>query len=125
MPKQLRLAIWALRISSVLYFLMGVVTAVIGLLFFLPLTSQRMGIYEMAILIFMAIISWGMGVFIECVIRGLKQSRYWAWIAGIIVAGIYTPSLFLPLGILGLVGLLDRETREHFSAGPLKKTALP
>lgn len=67
-------------------------------------------------------IVFGLGVFIgvfsmlyHLIHRGLVAKKYWAWVAGIIVSGMYTFSLFFPLGIMGLVGLLKRETRQDFN----------
>jgi drug/metabolite transporter superfamily protein YnfA len=55
-----------------------------------------------------------MAVFIEVVVRGIRQRKRWAWIAGLCLAGLYLPSLFMPLGALGLWGLLDKGSRAEF-----------
>src|SRR3989344_678736 len=56
----------------------------------------------------------GMGVFVEIVIKGLKDNKYWAWIAGLVVCGLYIPSIFIVCGIIGLIGLLNKEVRTDF-----------
>jgi hypothetical protein len=49
--------------------------------------------------------------------NALYHRRFWAWVAGLVVFGIYTPSLFFPLGVLGLWGLLARRSRIEFGMG--------
>ncbi len=51
---------------------------------------------------------------VEVVAYGIHKRRFWGWIAGLVVCGIYTPSLFFPLGILGLWGLLAPGSRTEF-----------
>jgi hypothetical protein len=51
---------------------------------------------------------------VEVIAYGVAQRRRWAWIAGVGLFATFIPSLFLPLGVLGLWGLLDRKTREEF-----------
>jgi chromate transport protein ChrA len=47
------------------------------------------------------------------VIKALKQGRHWGWIAGLCIAGLYTPSGFMVLGIIMLVNLLKEESKEY------------
>ncbi|MCC6908570.1 MAG: hypothetical protein IT430_11550 [Phycisphaerales bacterium] len=54
---------------------------------------------------------------IEFVAWGIRRRKFWAWIAGLCIFGIYLPSLFLPLGAFGLWGLLDRGSRAEFGVG--------
>ena len=63
---------------------------------------------------FIALVSIGMGVFVEIVIKGLKDNKFWAWVSGLIICGFYIPSLFIILGIIGLIGLLNKEVRKDF-----------
>jgi hypothetical protein len=51
---------------------------------------------------------------IEVIAYGVVQRRRWAWIAGVGLFATFVPSVFLPLGVLGLWGLLDCKTREEF-----------
>jgi hypothetical protein len=48
---------------------------------------------------------------------GIRHRRFWGWVLGVILFGLYIPSLFLPLGAFGLWGLLDRGSREEFGVG--------
>jgi hypothetical protein len=57
---------------------------------------------------------------IEIVAIGLNRRKFWAWIAGLCIFGMYVPSLFLPLGALGLWGLLDPGSRAEFGMGSVK-----
>ena len=47
-------------------------------------------------------------VFIEIVINGLKKRKKWTWFASLILCGIYIPSAFIILGIVGLIPLIDK-----------------
>jgi chromate transport protein ChrA len=51
---------------------------------------------------------------IEVVASGLRRRRFWAWVSGLCIFGLYLPSLFLPLGALGLWGLLSPGSRVAF-----------
>jgi hypothetical protein len=51
---------------------------------------------------------------IEFVAAGLRRRALWAWVAGLCIFGLYVPSLFLPLGALGLWGLLGEGSRREF-----------
>ncbi len=118
-PKGLWTAIVCLRISEVLYILLALLFGTFGTmgdLFGEKPTSQGEYFYILGFTIFFVFLSLGMAVFIEVVCRHLKQGKYWAWIAGLILCGIYVPSLFIVLGIIGLIGLLKPETRKYFEA---------
>lgn len=54
---------------------------------------------------------------IEFVAYGLSRRKFWAWVAGVCIFAIYAPSLFFPLGALGLWGLLDAGSRAEFGVG--------
>jgi hypothetical protein len=61
---------------------------------------------------------------IEFVKNGLRKRKFWAWVAGLCIFGIYLPSLFFPLGALGLWGLLDEGSRSEFGvSGKTRVTA--
>ena len=58
-----------------------------------------------------------MVVGIELLVAGLRGKEFWAWVVGLVLFGLYVPSPFLPLGALGLWGLLDEGTRANFRIG--------
>jgi len=62
----------------------------------------------------MACFALALAAGVEVVAYGIRKRRFWAWIAGLIIFGIYLPSLFLPLGVLGLWGLLAASSRVEF-----------
>lgn len=66
------------------------------------------------LLVFCLILAGG----IEVVAHGIRRRKFWAWVAGLCIFGLYLPSLFLPLGALGLWGLLDAGSRAEFGVGP-------
>ena len=51
---------------------------------------------------------------LELVASGLNRRRYWAWIVGICVFAVFIPSGFLPIGLVGIWALLNRETQATF-----------
>ena len=117
-PKSLRPALLCLRISEGLYIFLAILFGVLGpiSLFGPPLDpgnpNEQMIIWGFVFLF--VFLSLGMAIFIEIVCRHLKQGKYWAWIAALILCGLYVPSLFIVLGIVGLLSLLKPETRAFF-----------
>jgi len=101
-PSKLWLAIGCFHISALVYVALGF------LMFVLFAEESR----PIAIVVAMA--CWGMGIGVGLVNWGLRQHRFWAWIAGLCLCGVYIPSLFMPLGGLALWGLLDGESLTAF-----------
>ena len=107
-------ALVCLHISAVLYLLLGFALPVL-------LTLADGGDLEVAtttgvsvfLFMFCALIAVG----VEIVAYGIHKRRFWGWVAGLIVFGIYAPSLFMPLGALGLWGLLAAGSRAEFGVG--------
>jgi hypothetical protein len=60
---------------------------------------------------------------VEVVARGLRRRKYWGWVAALCIFTLYVPSMFLPLGVLGLWALLTPATRAHYGVGPLSLVA--
>ena len=109
MGHKLQLAIVCLHISAGLYLL-------IGPLMFLFLEGDDIGLgLALAGGVFMFCLVLVAGI--EVVVYGLHRRKFWAWVAGLCIFGLYLPSLFLPLGALGLWGLLDADTRREFGVG--------
>lgn len=52
---------------------------------------------------------------IEAVVIGLHWRKRWAWLAGIVLFALCIPSLFLPIGALGLWALLDQGSQAEFN----------
>lgn len=118
LPQGLKNALICLRISEGLYVLLAILFGILGAggMFGMPANapdSTEM-VFVWGMVFFFVFISLGMAVFIEIICRHLKQGRYWAWIAGLILCGIYIPSLFIILGIVGLLGLLKPDTKTYF-----------
>jgi len=107
MPHRIGVAIGCLHISAVLYLL-------IGMLMFLLLVAvdESGGGTPVAMLLLLFCLAMAVGI--ELVVSGLRRRKFWAWVAGIILFGLYVPSLFLPLGAFGLWGLLDEGSRARF-----------
>ena len=111
MPHRINLAILCLHISAALYLVVGIL---FGVLFH---DDEDLGALAMPFaigaMVFCVLLTAG----IEVVVWGLRRRKFWAWVAGLCIFGIYIPSLFLPLGALGLWGLLDAGSRRAFGLG--------
>lgn len=101
MNPKLNKSIIVLHISAVIYLLLG-----IGLFTIL----SDLVVHP----VFMGFVVIGIGVFVEIVVGGLKNNKFWAWVTALIICGMYVFSLFIILGIIGLVGLLDKDVRTDF-----------
>lgn len=121
-PQSLKPALLCLRISEGLYVLLAILFGVLGtsgMLFGEKPSSQAEYFYVLGFTIFFVFLCLGMAIFIEIVCQHLKQGKYWAWIAGLILSGIYIPSLFFILGLIALIALLKPESKAFFE---IKKT---
>jgi hypothetical protein len=67
------------------------------------------------------IVCMAMAVGIEFVVASLHRRRFWAWVVGLCIFALYASSLFLPLGVLGLWGLLNPGSRAEFGIGVSQK----
>lgn len=107
MPHRIGLAIASLHISAALYALIA------GLFVILCCQSD----VDLPITILMGGFCLALTLGLELIVLGLRRRRFWAWLVGLCVFAIYVPSLFLPLGALGLWGLLDPGSRLAFGVG--------
>ena len=105
MSSKLNLAILGLRISAILYYVI-ILACLISTIY---LSGAKL-----VLPIFVALFTLPFVVFLELLMLHLRRRRYWAWIAGLVVGGLYVPSLFLPLGVMIFVGLLSDSTRKEF-----------
>lgn len=110
MQHRVGMAIVCLHISAVLYLLIGLL--MFPLLMVLDESGEAKPVALFLLLFCLALVAG-----IEAVVFGLRHRKFWAWVAGIILFGLYVPSLFLPLGALGLWGLLDEGSRAEFGMG--------
>lgn len=104
MPRSLKIATICLHLSAVLYLLLGVYL----------LVTPSFGTFTS---VFLGIFSVILAILVEVIVKGLNSVKRWAWIAALILFCLYVPSLFILLGILGLVDLLRAETRANFFPG--------
>ncbi len=109
---KIRFTIAILNISVVLYTVLGFIYAILryfGLSASVNSSSTDYIIWISIILFFLAFIT-----VIMFVIGGLRKNKVWAWVAALVFSILYTFSLFLPLGLVGLYGLLHKDTRRSF-----------
>ena len=118
MKSRVPLAILGLRISTIIYYLIMAGCLVWALL---PCESPEKDHSFLAWFLFIFLIPFV--VFLEILIGSLRRRRFWAWIAGLIIGALYAPSLFLPLAVMILVGLLSEGARNEF--GLQRKQAEP
>ncbi len=120
MAHKIGLAMVCLPISAGLYLLVG------GLMFVLfpgqanydyNIAREDDNGFGLAFAVGMFIFCLALVAGIEVVAYGLHRRKHWAWVAGRCIFVIYVPSLFLPLGALGLWGLLDAGSRREFGVG--------
>jgi len=117
MHPKLNKTIIVLHIMAVIYFLI-VLAVIVFLISFSLIVDEMEPEIPLTFLkitaLFTVLLSIASGVFIEIVIKNLKNNQFWAWVAAVIICGLYIPSLFIILGIIGLKGLLDKEVRKEF-----------
>ena len=107
--KSLKPTIICLRISSIIYFIIAVLSILIGFY----IIEEDLFLKFTFILLFL--ISLALCIFIEIVINGLKKRKKWTWFASIILCGIFIPSAFIILGIIGIIPLFDSDLRKEFN----------
>lgn len=103
-------ALISLRIAAILYFILAAVITVLSF-----------SLDKVFALLFMSLVGIGMGFLMLKIRSGLIAGKYWAWVAGLIISGMQVFSLFFPLGIMGLIGLLNTKTRQAFNAAADQK----
>ena len=78
------------------------------------LVSETLPILSLLMIMFGIGMITAWAIFVEIVIKGLKNGKKWAWIMGIVISAIQIPSIFIVLGIIGLITLLDKEVVASF-----------
>jgi len=63
------------------------------------------------------IVFLGIAILNEVVARAIKKRKFWGWVVGIILFGLYIPSPFLPIGGFGMWALLTPGSRKAFGVG--------
>lgn len=112
-------AVISLRISAVIYALLGVA------MFPLLLLTAEENSFALPVAIALLLFALALAAGCEFVVWGLKRRKFWAWIAGLCIFGLFVPSLFLPLGVIGLIGLLDGASQKEFGVGGREQEELP
>ena len=110
-PKSMKMVTIPIHISAVLYSLIALGSLAI---LFIPMPGEDdIDLFVLRITWgIMCIVSVALVIFLEIVVMALKKGHFWAWIAGICIAGLYIPSGFMILGIIMLIGLLREEITE-------------
>lgn len=108
--KNISTAASLLRFSSIFYAVGAVVLLYLGKDIGLPI---RYDLAAAACLIQVGITEWTR--------HHLMLGKYWAWMTSVCTFALYIPSLFLPLGIWGMMCLLDKEVRGQFQKADLVK----
>ncbi len=113
-------AILCLRIAAILYVLIS------AYIIFLSLTIDDSKIINGVKFIFVSptIVFLGIAILNEVVARAIKKRKFWGWVVGIILFGLYIPSPFLPIGGFGMWALLRPDSRKAFGAGTTQSDKL-
>ena len=107
-----RLATMSLHISAVLYVITGVLLALVPLAWD-PATTVEYTLRS-GVMWLLAVLSIALAILAHFLIRALRRRKRWAWITSAVLFAIYLPSAFLPLGAVGLFGLMSEGTRAQF-----------
>lgn len=107
-----RLATFALHASAVLYVPFGLLLAVRPLAWD-PAVEPEYAL-RAGLIWGLAVLCIGLAGFVEVIAAGLRRGRRWALHAATTMFVLYLPSGFLPLGVIGLVGVLSPGTRARF-----------
>ena len=113
MNSKLKPAIIVLRINSVIYFCIAAFLLLLTIVLKI-LVSETLPILSLLMIMFGIGMITAWAIFVEIVIKGLKNGKKWAWIMGIVISAILIPSIFIVLGIIGLITLLDKEVVASF-----------
>ena len=109
-----RLATISLHISAVLYIVAGALLAMVPFTWD-PTTTVEYTLRS-SVTWFLAALSIGLALLAHVLIRALRQRKRWAWVTATVLFSLYLPSAFLPLGAVGLFGLMSEGTRARFPA---------
>jgi hypothetical protein len=109
---KVHLALSGIRISLIIYYLI-----MVGSLLLAVLATGESEQETRFVFGFLFVFLVAFAVFLEALIVSLRKRKFWSWVAGLIVGALYVPSLFLPMGIMILVGLLAEGSRNEFGLG--------
>ena len=109
MKNRTRMAIVCLHLSAMLYVFLFAVG--IYLMWLIP-DIQENDPYAYYLALILIPLGLTLAIISEWVARGLRQQKFWAWIAGLFIF-----ILFLPIGVFGLWGLLAQGSRQSFGIG--------
>jgi hypothetical protein len=133
-PHRIGVALACLHVSAAIYVALGIASPWLFAWAFDQEPDGPGRRWGIAVGVGVLVFSLALVAGIELVALGLRRRRFWAWVAGLCIFGVYAPSLFLPLGALGLWGLLDAGSRarsgsatgvESAVAGPLTSRGSP
>jgi hypothetical protein len=99
----------ALKIQAGVYFILSIALIIVGFL------QPEGGVPLIGMGLFTSVLGFA-NLKIK---KSLAAGKYWAWVTAIVVFGLSLFSIFLPLSVMGLVGLLKKETRQTFAGNDL------
>ncbi|MCE5315042.1 MAG: hypothetical protein ABFD49_10960 [Armatimonadota bacterium] len=134
MPSRLKISVVCFNISSVLSIIVGLFVLVIGIATVQPgmetpyrppeIYYNLFGAFRASAILVALLFIFVLAPIIRHVSLALTSLRYWAWLAGLILAGLmilngwHMPYISTVLGGLALWGLLDKETLAAFLPRP-------
>jgi hypothetical protein len=121
MPKKLKYITIPLHISSILMALSIVFLIILlyldefwGIFLFWE-SRDGFDLSLRLLFVFSVMLSVGFIIVPIIVASALMKRKRWAWITSWYLTALYLPSLFFPLGIPMLIGILDKEVKEFFA----------
>jgi hypothetical protein len=100
------MTIVCLHISTALYVLCAV-----GVVAFAALDGEKLDAARLAIYGGLTAFCLAFAAVPEVAVYGIRRRRFWGWVLGVVLCGLYALSIFFPLGAFGLWGLLDAGSR--------------
>lgn len=108
------MAIVCLHLSAVLY--VSLLAVGVYLMWLIPNISEN-DPYAYYLALILMPLGLCMAIVIEWIAHGLRRQQVWAWWAGLGIFVVFVSPLLLPLGLVGLWGLLAKGSRQAFGIG--------
>ena len=111
------LALLGGHLGAAAYFACAVALAILVSFAVADAPSEEDAAVAVVVFGLLAAMCGGLGLIAEIITIGMHLRHKWAWFAGLVMFGLYLPSLFFPMGAMGMCGLLTTGSRREFDMG--------